>query len=471
MPLRLRLTVWYGVLTGMVAVIVALVTYVGGVRAHYEDVDRRLAEVGQIYVEAAEVGAPENLSIGHPALAVRLYGDSRNIIVSSEDANLVPSLDPVAILGDPAGPTYDWLARLLPISLIDVDEADGAFGIVEDTSGDRWRVYVAPLGDEEGYVVTAASLARLDGALGLFRLLMTVMLALGGIVTVGGGWLLAGMALKPVASVTSTAAAISRERDFDRRVDVERSDEIGQLAATFNQMLDNLEETYRRELRFVGDASHELRAPLTAIQADLQLLQNHPEMADDMRQQIVSSATAEIRRLTLLVNDLLALARADAGVGIELEPVELDRALLDAMNEVRRLADGRDLRVDELTPVMVNGHRDRLVQLLIILLDNAIKYTPEGGTITVALREMEDGPELSVRDTGIGIPEADLPHVFERLYRADPARSRDPGGTGLGLSIARWIAEQHNADISIESEVGRGTTVRVAFPGMEAGLT
>lgn len=465
MSLRLRLTIWFALLTGLVAIFVALLTYIGGVRAHYEDVDRRLAEVGQIYVEAAEAGSPENLSIGHPALAVRLYDDGGALIAASEDAGLVPGLEPDTVIADPAGPTYDWLARLLPISVIDVNEEDGAFGTVEDANGDRWRVYVAPLGNDEGYVATAATLARLDSALNLFRLLVTAMLAVGGIVTVGGGWLLAGMALKPVASVTSTAATISDERAFDRRVEVEHSDEIGRLAATFNRMLDNLEDTYRRELRFVGDASHELRAPLTAIQADLQLLQNRPDMPDEMRSQLVDSASSEIRRLTLLVNDMLALARADAGLDLDLQPTELDRVLLDAMNEVRRLAEDRELEVRELTPVMVDGHRDRLVQLVIILLDNAIKYTRPGGRISVALQETAAGPELVVEDDGVGIPEEDLPHVFERLYRADPARSRDPGGTGLGLSIARWIAEQHDADISIESEVGVGTIVRVRFPG------
>jgi signal transduction histidine kinase len=464
MPLRLRLTIWFGVLTGAVAVLVALLTYVGHVRAHYEDVDRRLAEVGQAYVEASRLGNADDLGIGHPALAVRLQDGDGNVIASSEDAGLVPVIDPDTVLADPAGPAYDRVTRLLPFSLIDVDKANGDFAITRDTGGDRWRLYVAPLGNGDGYVVTGASLERLDRSLGLFRTLVVVLLVVGGIVTVTGGWLLAGMALKPVADVTSTAAAIAHERAFDRRVSVESSDEIGRLAATFNGMLDNLEETYRRELRFVGDASHELRAPLTAIQADLQLLEHHPDMSPDVREQIVRSATREIHRLTTLVNDLLALARADAGLGLDLQPVELDRVLLDALNDVRGLAVEHELRVDELTPVMIAGQRDRLMQLLIILLDNAIKYTPPGGLIALSLRETPEGVELAVRDTGVGIPERDLPHVFERLYRADPARSRDPGGTGLGLSIARWIIEQHHADIRIESQPDQGTTVRVLFP-------
>ena len=338
------------------------------------------------------------------------------------------------------------------------------FGTIRDAGGDRWRLYVARLDGGSGYVVTGASLGRLDASLVLFRQIVAVLLAIGGIVTVGGGWILAGMALKPVAEVTSTAAAISHERAFDRRVQVASADEIGRLAATFNEMLDNLEETYRHELRFVSDASHELRTPLTAIQTDLQLLQSHPEMTEELRHQIVASAASEIRRLSRLTNDLLALARADAGLGFDLEPVELDRALLDSLNEVRGLAGDRDLRIAELTPTVVNGNRDRLIQLLIILLDNAIKYSADDGTISVELHETQTGPQLVVEDDGVGIPTEDLPHVFDRLYRADPARSRDPGGTGLGLSIARWIADQHGASIDIESDPGVGTTVRVSFP-------
>lgn len=469
MPLRLRLTIWFGVLTGIVAFTVAALTYMGHVRAHYEDVDHRLADVGQTYVAASRSAGAESLNIGHPSLAVRLYDPSGEIVASSEDATLIPELSPEAVIADPAGPAYDWITRLLPFSLIDVEQADGSFGIVHDTTGDRWRLYVAPLNNGEGYVVTGANLSRLDASLSIFRLLVVVLLTIGGIVTVGGGWILAGMALGPVATVTSTAAAISHERAFDRRVQVESSDEIGRLAATFNEMLDNLEETYRRELRFVGDASHELRTPLTAIQADLQLLQSHPEMTDEMRQQIVSAVTTEIRRLTLLTNDLLALARADAGLGFDLEPVELDRALLDAMNEVRGLVREQELRVAALTPMVVLGNRDRLIQLLIILLDNAIKYSADDGTVSVALRETSEGPELTVEDNGVGIPADDLPHIFDRLYRADPARSRDPGGTGLGLSIARWIVDQHNARIEVESEVGVGTTMRITFPAIGSG--
>jgi two-component system, OmpR family, sensor kinase len=161
---------------------------------------------------------------------------------------------------------------------------------------------------------------------------------------------------------------------------------------------------------------------------------------------------------------MLALARADAGVTLQHRPVELDTIVLDAFRSARQLVRGQELELDTFEPAQVVGDEDRLKQLLLILLDNALKYTPAGGQVTLGLRHRDTKAEVVVRDTGIGIAAGDLPHVFERFYRADPARNRDSGGTGLGLPIARWIAQQHGGDVTIESEPGRGTTAVVRLP-------
>jgi signal transduction histidine kinase len=243
-----------------------------------------------------------------------------------------------------------------------------------------------------------------------------------------------------------------------------RQDELGRLARTFNAMLASLQQAYQAQKQFVSDASHELRAPLTAIQGNLELIERHPDMPAEDRQEAMGEASREARRLTQLVADLLALARADAGVPLRHERVELDRVVLDALSQARRLAHGQRLEVDALEPAQVDGDPDRLKQLTLILLDNALKYTPREGSISVGLLRNGMTVALEVHDTGIGISKDDLPRVFERFYRADPARRRDEGGTGLGLSIARWIAEQHGADIKLSSEPGRGTRVLVSLP-------
>jgi len=241
-------------------------------------------------------------------------------------------------------------------------------------------------------------------------------------------------------------------------------DELSHLAETFNEMLASLEEAYRAQQRFVADASHELRAPLTAIQGNLELLANHTDMLETERQTALVEAQCEAARLARLVADLLALARADAGALIDLRPVDLDAILLDSLRSARQLSQGQVVAITAFEPVQVFGNEDRLKQLLLILLDNALKYTPPDGRVTVELRRNGTTAEVTVQDTGEGITADALPHVFERFYRADPARTRDPGGTGLGLPIAHWIVEQHGGSIALASQPGYGTTVTVTLP-------
>jgi len=164
------------------------------------------------------------------------------------------------------------------------------------------------------------------------------------------------------------------------------------------------------------------------------------------------------------VADLLVLARADAGISLKRCPVDLDAVVLEAYREARHLPQGQVLALDPFETARVEGNEDRLKQLLLILLDNALKYTPATGRVTLGLHRRENDVELVVHDTGVGIAPEDLPLVFERFYRADPARSRDPGGTGLGLPIARWIVEQHDGTLTLESKPGQGTAARVLLP-------
>ena len=178
----------------------------------------------------------------------------------------------------------------------------------------------------------------------------------------------------------------------------------------------------------------------------------------------LGEAYAETSRLARLVADLLALARADAGTPIRHERVELDRLVMEVLGEAKRLAGEHRLAVDGLEPCVVSGDPDRLRQLLVILLDNAVKYTPPGGRVALRLRREGDTAVITVSDTGVGISPDHLPHVFERFYRVDPGRSRDPGGTGLGLPIARWIVEQHAGSIELNSRPDEGTTAVVRLP-------
>ncbi|MBI2941169.1 MAG: HAMP domain-containing histidine kinase [Chloroflexi bacterium] len=284
------------------------------------------------------------------------------------------------------------------------------------------------------------------------------------------GSALARTALRPLERFARTAEEIGEARDFSRRVDYRGPrDELGRLATTFNRMLERLQDAYAgleaalaSQRRFVADASHELRTPLTTIRGNASLLQQVPHMTPADRDDAIAQIVGESERLSRLVQDLLTLARADAGLHLARHPVGLRGIVAEVIRQARFWRDGVLVQAGELGDATVIGDADTLRQLAVILVDNAVKYTPAGGSVTVSLVADEGTAVLEVADTGIGISAEDLPHVFERFYRADRARSA--GGTGLGLAIARWIVTEHNGRIDVVSEAGKGTTFIVRLP-------
>jgi two-component system OmpR family sensor kinase len=473
MSLRLRLALWSAAACGLVLLVVGTLGYAVHTRGQYDDLDRVLVtSAGHAVAEVTVIDELPRLAQGSGGFDVvlRLYGPDARLREDTPNADLAPEIDPQAVLATPSGQAYDWIAGLAPLAPPEVP-AESAFGTVV-ADGGRWRAFVLPLrrtsdGALIGYVEAASPLGRIDAGIATFRLMLLGLGALGLAVALVAGLAVAGQALQPVTHMVHTARAITGSGDLSRRIPEPRErDELGTLATTFNIMLASIEQAYLAQQRFVSDASHELRAPLTAIQANLELLRRRPDLPVDERVEGLDEAAREADRLTRLVADLLALARADAGVELRRDAVDLDSVVLDSFQTARKLADGRALQIDPFEPVRTRGDEDRLRQLVLILLDNALKYTPAGGTVTLGLQQASEGAEISVRDTGVGIAPDDLPHVFERFYRADPARGRDPGGTGLGLPIARWIVEQHQGTISIDSAPGQGTQVVVRLPAL-----
>lgn len=471
MSLRLRLALWYGGLAGLLMLAVCAYSYAVHGRAHYDDTDAVLATWAEHVAaeletartdEEATVVLRSALPLGSAMRIQAVDGTVRRQSASAADAPPVS----LAAIAAAAPPPYPLLARLAPaLHPASHYKGHGTFGLVNGV--ERWRVYARGLRDGN-YLVAIASLEMIDASVSQFGLLMLLMALVGAAVTFLAGWFVAASALRPVAAVTDTASAIARSREFSRRVPGRflpaARDELGRLGATFNDMLGSLEQAYAAQQRFVADASHELRAPLTSIHANLELLRTRTDMPPAERERATEEAWREASRLARLVADLLALARADAGMPIRRERVELDRVLMEVMGEARHLRTGQHMEIAMLEPVTITGDADRIKQLLLVLVDNALKYTPRSGRVTVALRRQGRSAEFVVRDTGIGIPAADLERVFERFYRADRARTRDPGGTGLGLSIASWIAAQHGGDVRLESEPGQGTTAIVRLP-------
>jgi heavy metal sensor kinase len=312
----------------------------------------------------------------------------------------------------------------------------------------------------------ATSLLLVDQTL---NLLVTVLLmgsviamAITGVV----GWMTTRRALAPLESVTQTALRITRADDLSRRISYQGppDDEVGQLIHAFNQTLHRLENLFNSQRRFLADVGHELRTPLTVIKGNVDLMQRFGEADEES----LSSIENEVDRLTRMVGDLLLLAQAESGkLPLDNRLIEMDTLLLEVLNQMNVLArDKVQHHLGDIDQVQVCGDQDRLKQVLMNLVGNAINYTPQGGTVTLGLGK--DGAQsiLTIQDTGQGIPEEDLPHVFERFYRGEKSRtrSRDGKGFGLGLSIAYWIVRNHGGRIEVESTEGEGTTFSVWLP-------
>ena len=267
---------------------------------------------------------------------------------------------------------------------------------------------------------------------------------------------------KPLEDIATVARQITRADDLSRRVPyANRPDEIGDLARAFNQTLERLERLFRTQQRLLADVSHELRTPLTAIRGNLDLMSRMGEADPES----MAAIQAEIERMTRLVGDLLLLARADSGgLPLERQVVELDSVLFEVYRQVRMMDAPVFIELVEVDQAIVMGDIDRLKQLFINLVENAIKYTPPGGEVQLSLSKKAGWAQLEITDNGIGIPAENLPHIFDRFYRVDKARTRAQGGSGLGLSIAQWIAQAHGGAIRVTSTVGEGSTFTVTLP-------
>ncbi len=344
-------------------------------------------------------------------------------------------------------------------------------GTVTAQNGQAVRLYSTTLA-ENGTIYGVVQVGELLAPLGstlrsvAIELLLIVpfVLILG---TLGSYWL-AAHAFAPIHRLTRIARRIEAG-DLHERVPVPRSkDEIQSLALTFNEMIERLDKAFTRQRRFVADASHELRTPVAAIRSmtDVLLAQSTPIEREEYAT-VLRDVNAEAERLGHLINDLLSLARTDENqVLLERELVRLDLLAADVAATIEPLAAERDITIEIVAeyPAMVMGDEVRLIQVIMNLLDNAVTYTNTGGNVKLEVEVLHNKAIMTVSDTGIGIAKDHLDHIFERFYRVDPARSRAAGSTGLGLAIVDWIVRAHDGRITVESEVGKGTTFTVVLP-------
>ncbi|HKP52398.1 MAG TPA: HAMP domain-containing sensor histidine kinase [Chloroflexia bacterium] len=332
--------------------------------------------------------------------------------------------------------------------------------------GTRIRILMQPISslltrEIVGVLIAATPLVIADNV----QYNLTLVLVIGSVLLLCfsalGSYLLTGRTLRAVEKVTQKAHQIEISQDLSQRIpDPGKDDEVGHLVRTFNQMLARIESTFESQRRFVADSSHELRTPLTVIRSNLHLLSREADPSE--RAALISVTEGEVSRLNRMVNDLLYIAQMQAGHDIKpvLRPVELDSILLDVFARARSLTAIKNQKVTLLHEDVATtfGDRDQLQHLLLNLVDNAIKYTPEGGTIGLGLWIEGGTARIEVTDTGPGIPQEELPHIFDRFFRTQSARDTVRSGSGLGLSIVKTIAEAHGGRIEVNSRLGEGTT-------------
>ena len=446
MSLRLRLTLLYTTFIGGILLIFGAAVYILVNVILLNQVDTMLESVARDIMQVSKVDSVGQLSlISLPPLDmtsnayVQVWAPNGRIISTSPSiGTLIKPLDPIGLK---AGS-----------SLYEDSYLDGA----------HLRVLSVPLAAGErviGTLQVGASLNVVDATrtnlLSTMLVISVVAVLLAGI----GSWVVLGRALSPLESITDTVDQINRADDLSRRIPYqdETDDEIGEMVVSFNQTLERLESLFTSQQRFLADVSHELRTPLTVIKGNVDLMR-HMKEADE---ESLSSIDQEAGRLTRLVGGLLMLAQAESGkLALNFAPVELDLLLTEVFTEMRVLASSKvKVHLNDIDQVMVNGDRDRLKQVFLNLISNAIQYTPSGGEIFLSIKKLGDQARVIVRDTGPGIPAEDLPHIFDRFYRAEKSRTRSKtSGFGLGLSIAHWIVEHHGGQIKVESKEGKGTT-------------
>jgi heavy metal sensor kinase len=345
---------------------------------------------------------------------------------------------------------YDTMAADLPLRVVVREMSAG---------GNSYRIQVA------------APMDDFYDAIDRFKWMVLLLSPLVLVLASAGGYWLSRRALAPVDQITRAAQDINSS-NLAKRLNVPQSgDELQRLSETLNSMLGRLESSFNRITQFTADASHELRTPLALMRTTTEVSLRTSRTEAEYRE-AQQEVLAELEKTSSLVEKLMVLARADAGVEVlQRAPVNVAECLREVFKDGQILAEGKQLKLNEdIDPqsLFVEGDSHALHRLFVILMDNAVKYTPPGGSVTVALRRNNGYAVTEFRDTGIGIGTHDLPHIFERFYRADKARSRELGGVGLGLSIARWVAEAHRGSIEVHSTPGAGSVFHVRLPLLQS---
>jgi heavy metal sensor kinase len=453
LPLRIKITAWYfAVLATGFSLFGVIAFYVMRSSIH-ETVDENL----QDQMQGIRVLMERAASRGRSELAHEL----------TQDEEIRAGSDLLQV-SDPAG---NWIYRSRTMTQYGpVAPREARTSITtQQPNGVPLRVLTLPVqaGGKTYIVQLAYPLDDFYEALDRFRRVLFLSSPLLLLLATAGGYWLSRRALSPVDQITREARSIGAQNLSSRLVVPHTGDELQRLSETLNGMLARLEQAFRRIAQFTADASHELRTPVALMRTRAEIALRRPRSEEEYRETL-RQILEDLQRTSSLIENLMLLARADSGTeALQRTPINMVESVGEACLEGRTLAETKQISfLEELpeSPVWIEGESNSLQRLFLILLDNAVKYTSPGGRITVSLRSSNGCAVTEVRDTGIGIAAEDLPHVFERFFRADRARSRETGGAGLGLSIGQWIAQAHGGTVRALSKPGEGSVFQVQIP-------
>lgn len=460
--IRFRLTLWYLVTLALILLLFSTFIYLSISKRLYEEVDRELLAIA----EAVASPTLEPFRKSAPTVLDQILEDFIGPNVA----------DKFVQISSPDGKIFSSSKNLQNISL-PMDKASLIIsGMGNSTYHTHHNLLRYPIRSitmpvmENGHIVQVVQVGMLldytSDILEKLLIIFAVSIPLSLIMLWYAGWFLAGRALKPVELITTSARKISAENLGHRLETINPNDEIGRLAKTFNVTLDRLENAFNRTRQFSTDVSHELRTPLTILRGETEVGLRFGGDVDELKN-ILRSNMEEINRMSDIIDDLLELSRADEGkLVLDPVPVELHELLQDICTTAA--PDAREKRIvldmPNVESLHVTGDPARLRQIFLNLIDNAIKYTPCDGKVSLAVDSEPGWAKVSVTDTGPGIPEKDLPHIFEQFYRVDKARNRNDGGSGLGLSLVRALSEAHGGKVELFSLPGSGCTFTVFLP-------
>jgi heavy metal sensor kinase len=458
LSIRVRLTFWYGMMLAATLIGCGIVVYVMANYGLIEGVDRGLGSKYEEIAEWVEKGTDVD-EVAGPAgshrqqYLIRLKTPDGTTLVESKVLRGVETIGPIS----------------------EQQSGEPAYFVKSLSEGGRHRFLSDKVHSSQGdwFVQIGTSLEQYEQELSELRFVLLTVLPIGMLAAIIGGYWLAGRALQPIHRITETTRKITAQNLAERIPVANNEDELGRLADTLNAMIGRLDHAFDAMRQFTADASHELLTPLTAMRTETEVALRADRPAEQYRR-VLTSILEEVERLTKLADSLLLLSREDThAIQLCRKPVQLDEVIRGVVEHTTVLADAANvkLEVGQLPRATVEADVDCLRQVFFNLLDNAVKYTQPGGSVTVCGHATESDVTVEVSDTGSGIPPESLPRVFDRFYRVDKSRSRQMGGTGLGLSICKSLIERHDGRIEVESAVGKGSTFRVILPTIKIGGT